>query len=122
PFVFSHHAKPVNRLRHKYRMSSIGSLLDLVTYGDYVLYPDTHSLSPAGNVKDNCIFLGPVLWSPDNEISDDLKFWMATPYIYVTLGSSGRTDRINELLKGLERVDCNVILASAGKYQAKVPK
>jgi UDP:flavonoid glycosyltransferase YjiC (YdhE family) len=62
------------------------------------------------------VYLGPVLWSPDLP----LPLWWngvpdAKPIVYVTLGSSGKHDRLPIVLGALARLDVSVLLSTAGR-------
>lgn len=121
PVVFQHFAKPFNNLRKKFGLRPVGSLQALLTYGDHVLFPDTHRLVPLEAKSPHEHFLGPILWSPPVEIAPQIADVMAGDYVYVTLGSSGRTERVDELMRGLAKLPMPAVVTSAGRYQAQTP-
>ena len=61
-------------------------------------------------------FSGPVLWSPSLEPP---SWWHEPPAreggVYVTLGSSGRVDRLPVALRGLARLGVPLLVATAGR-------
>src|SRR6185369_763974 len=88
PAVFRHFARPVNALRARHGLSPLGSLADVLTHADHVLYPDVPALVPTRKLPPHQQYLGPVLWSPP---APPPSWWGALdrqrPTIYVTLGS-----------------------------------
>jgi len=90
PITFKLFARPVNRLRRKYGLPTLGDLCDvLVRPGDYTLFADTPGFSPTANLPSNYRYIGPILWSPDMAIPDWWNSLSAErPCVYVTFGSS----------------------------------
>ena len=116
PFVFSHFAKPLNDVRQAHGLSPIGSLLEVLTHGDHVLYADTPSLVPTAGLPPTHEYLGPIFWSPQvslpsswNEVDD------SRPRVYVTLGSSGKVDALPLVVKALAALPIDVLVATAGR-------
>ena len=64
PWVFDHFARPVNELRQEHGLLPLGSLPEVLTAGDYTLFPDIPSLVPTAGLPPHQLYLGPVLWSP----------------------------------------------------------
>lgn len=116
PWVFAHFAAPVNRLRKRYGLAPIGDLIDLLMYGDRTLFPDVPLLTPLADPPPHHVFLGPVLWSPP---LPPPAWWSALEgcdsSAYVTLGSSGRLDRLPKTLAGLQRLGIPLMVATAGR-------
>jgi UDP:flavonoid glycosyltransferase YjiC (YdhE family)/uncharacterized protein (DUF2141 family) len=116
PFVFSHFAKPVNDLRKAHGLPRIGSLLEVLTHADHVLYADTPSLVPLSGAPAWHEFIGPVFWSPDVPVPSwcdevrDLR-----PSVYVTLGSSGNVASIPIVLDALAALPVIALVATAGR-------
>jgi UDP:flavonoid glycosyltransferase YjiC (YdhE family) len=120
--IFSHFTEPINRLRKKYGLKPVGSLLDVTTYGDYVLLCDTPGLAPLQGAPSHYVYLGPVLWSPNveppgwwNQIPDD------RPLVYVTLGSSGSIKKLPIILKALGRMPLYAMVSTAGRLAMEAP-
>ena len=120
PFVFSHFAKPVNDLRRAYGLSPIGSLLEVLTHADHVLYADTPALVPVVDAPPSHQFIGPVLWSPDVALP---PFWhaidTARPSVYVTLGSSGDLGALPVVIEALASLPVNLLVATAGRCRLR---
>jgi UDP:flavonoid glycosyltransferase YjiC (YdhE family) len=62
--IFSHFTEPINRLRKKYGLKPVGSLLDVTTYGDYVLLCDVPGLAPLQGAPSHYVYLGPCCGHP----------------------------------------------------------
>jgi len=117
PIAFALHARPLNRVRRRHGLPSLG--LDLragYTDGDVTLYADVPDLAPVSVLPPSHHYLGPVLWSPPGarpgwwgEIPDD------RPAIYATLGSSGRPELLRATLDALADLPVTVLAATVGK-------
>ena len=117
PLVFAYHARPLNRLRRKYGLSSLGNLLDVYTHGDYTLYVDLPSLFPTVHLPANHRYIGPILWSPDVALPP----WWNTldaekPIVYVSLGSSGPAELLPTVIEALGKLPLIAVLATAGRW------
>jgi UDP:flavonoid glycosyltransferase YjiC (YdhE family) len=118
PHVFDHFAAPVNALRKKYGLSPLGSLLEVLTAGDATLYVDDPELVPLrADAPPSHQFLGPVLWSPEVPLPASLRSPSVVPLVYVTLGSSGRTDVLPAVLEALGGMNVRVVVATAGRAE-----
>lgn len=117
PRVFDHFASPVNALRKTHGLPSLGSLLEVLTAGDDTLYVDEPTLTPVRGAPASHRFLGPVLWAPSVPLPPDLDRGDARPLVYVTLGSSGRTEALPHVLRALSQLPLRVIVATAGRVQ-----
>lgn len=119
PLVFAQHALPLNRLRRRYGLASLGDLRHAYTHGDYTLYADTPGLVPTANLPRNHRYIGPVLWSPKVELP---PWWSGlpqdAPLVYVTLGSSGQADLLPEIAEELSRLQVVAAVATAGRVAA----
>jgi UDP:flavonoid glycosyltransferase YjiC (YdhE family) len=117
PWVFDHFAAPINRLRRQNGQPEIGSLPQVLTFGDLTLHPDPPGLTPtAAGAPRTHRHLGPLLWAP----SVPLPPWWARldrqrPTVYVTLGSSGRTEVLPAALGALADLGLQVLLSTAGR-------
>lgn len=124
PMVFALHARPLNAVRHRYGLSTLGpDLRNAYTWGDYTLYADIPELIPMGSLPSSHAYLGPVLWSANTPVPD---WWNRLPedkpVVFVTLGSSGHADFLPMVLAALSRLPITVIAATAGKITlADVP-
>jgi UDP:flavonoid glycosyltransferase YjiC (YdhE family) len=116
PKVFDHFAEPVNALRKHFGLQPIGSLMEVLTWGDFTLYPDAPSLVPVRDLPEHHQFIGPILWSPQIPLPDFFETLdQAQPLAYVTLGSSGKVDRLPMILGGLRRAGILSIVSTAGR-------
>ncbi|HEY1150307.1 MAG TPA: glycosyltransferase [Pseudoduganella sp.] len=117
PIAFGLHTLPLNNVRRKAGMPSLGFDLNRVyTDADYTLYADVPELFTVNGLPANHRFIGPVLWSPPIPLPD---WWTQLPtdrpLIYMTLGSSGQGELLPAALKALAGLPVTVIAATAGK-------
>ena len=120
PLVFKGHARPFNRVCQTHRVPGFRNLKDVYTHGDWTLYLDTPLLAPTQDKPDNHIYLGPLIWSPD----DPLPNWWESlpedrPVVYVTVGSSGDTRVVDTVLNALATLKVTVIVSSAGRFNGE---
>ena len=116
PRVFEHFAAPVNAVRKRHGLPPIGSLQQVLSYGDYTLYPDVPSLAPTDGAPLHHLYLGPILWSP--RVPFDAKLLEAEagkPLIYVTLGSSGKVEVLPTVVQALGELSVEVVVATANR-------
>lgn len=118
PAVFRHFARPVNALRAQHGLPPLGSLAEVLTHGGHTLFPDVPALIPTRDLPAHQQFLGPVLWSPPVPLP---PWWHALdpqrPTIYVTLGSSGRIERLPLVVEVAAGLGYQVLVATAGRSQ-----
>ena len=116
PYVFRHFARPVNALRRAHGLPELGSLPEVLTHGDHTLYADVPALAPTRGLPSNHRYLGYVPWSPPIALP---AWWDRLdpdrPLVYVTLGSSGRVDRLPFVVEAAASLGCEVIVATAGR-------
>jgi UDP:flavonoid glycosyltransferase YjiC (YdhE family) len=119
PVFFSRFVRPFNRVRREFGLPAVGSLPEMLTWGDFILHPDAAELIPLKNYPATHIFLGPVSWSPDmaapswwNELDG------SRPLIYVNMGSSGKLKLLPAILQGLHDLPVTMLAAAAGSYEA----
>lgn len=124
PFAFARHARPLNRVRREYGLPGLGpDLRRIYTDADFTAYADIPELAPTFGRPAHHRYIGPVLWSPD---VDRPGWWGEVPdgrpVVYVNLGSSGRADRLPDVLDALDGLDVSVIAATLGRVRpASVP-
>jgi UDP:flavonoid glycosyltransferase YjiC (YdhE family) len=124
PFVFRHFARPVNALRRAHGLPEIGSLLEVLTHGDHTLYADAPALAPTRELPASHRYLGYVPWSPPVAPP---AWWdrldPGRPLVYVTLGSSGRVQRLPLVVEAAASIGCQVVVATAGRaaLQTRAP-
>jgi UDP:flavonoid glycosyltransferase YjiC (YdhE family) len=116
PHVFAHFARPVNALRARHGLPSLGSLPDILTHGDETLFADVPALVPIAELPRHQRYLGPVLWSPPVPLP---AWWNQLdpqrPTIYLTLGSSGRVQRLPLVIEVAAELGYQVLVATAGR-------
>ena len=121
PAVFDRFAQPLNRIRQQFELPPVGSLLEMLTWGNYTLYPDPIEFIPFKYTPDTHMFLGPILWSPDIEPP---AWWndidLSRPLIYVNMGSSGNVKLLPAIFEGLRDLSVTVIAATAGRLDTKI--
>lgn len=119
PRAFEHFAAPVNEVRRRFGLEPIGSLRQVLTHATTTLYPDHPGLTPLDAAPTNHVFLGPVLWAP-NLPMPELRFEHAgRPLVYVTLGSSGRIDVLDKVVRALGGLQINAVVATAGRISVR---
>jgi UDP:flavonoid glycosyltransferase YjiC (YdhE family) len=117
--------RPVNDVRRRYGLRSVGRQLSALFAADHRLFlepPGLFRLRP--NVPANHWFLGAALWSPSaalpdwwGEIGDD------RPLIYAGMGTSGRDDLLGPILDALADLPCRVVMATGGRpIPGEVPR
>ena len=118
PFVFRHFARPLNQLRRRHGLVELGTLPEVLTFGDHTLFPDTAALVPTRGLPAHQRYLGYVPWSPPVPLPE---WWSRLdakrPTVYVTLGSSGRVQRLPMVLDAAASLGCQVLLATAGRVR-----
>jgi UDP:flavonoid glycosyltransferase YjiC (YdhE family) len=121
PKVFDHFARPLNQLRHQHGLAPVGSLPEMLLHGDHTLFPDVPALVPTAAGPAHHRYLGPVPWAPAVDLPD---WWDAfdpvRPLIYVTLGSSGRADRLPMVLDAIRALGLQAMVATAGRADASL--
>jgi len=118
PLAFAAHAAPLNRVRRRHGLASLGSdLRRTYTDADRTLYADIAQLFPPQAMPPTHDYLGAVIWAPPLELPD---WWRrpelssGRPIIYVTLGSSGQGQLLPRVLRALAPLPVTVLAATAG--------
>jgi len=123
PFLMPLHTIPLNRVRREFGLASLGTdLRKVYTNADLTLYADIPELMATDPLPSNHRFVGPILWSPGIAFPD---WWERVPanrpVIYLTLGSSGRSDLAIQALAGLADLPVTVLCATLGKLNGPFP-
>jgi UDP:flavonoid glycosyltransferase YjiC (YdhE family) len=117
PRFSARYAVPFNELRQRYGLQPEGADARTVyAAGAYALYADIPELVPMRELPRHHRFIGPIPWSPAEpkpEWWDDLS--RERPLIYVTLGSSGPSQLLSEVLSALASLPVFVVAATAGR-------
>jgi UDP:flavonoid glycosyltransferase YjiC (YdhE family) len=108
-------AAPVNEPRREHGLAEVGDIIDVMTWGDRVPFPDDPLLVPLTYQAPHETFLGPLLWSPQVPLPE---YWdelgRDRPMIYATLGSSGTIKAVPPVLEALGGMDVDVVFSTAG--------
>jgi len=117
PLAFASHCIPLNSVRRKYGLKSLGyDLRSVYTDADEVLLADIPDYFPISAAARHHRYLGPIPWSPDNKLP---SWWndidRTRPVVYVTLGSSGRVELLPIALDALGQLPVTVIATTAGR-------
>lgn len=115
PFAFKLHARPLERLRSRFNLPSLGyDLRRCYTDADLRLFANFPALFPEVRPNAHADFIGPITWSP--KYDENLDFLEgSSPLTYITMGSSGNPDVIVRLLPILEKIGSRIVVATAGK-------
>ena len=121
PAYFALHSRPINRVRRRFGMASLGGdLRHIYTDADEVLYADIPQLFPLVDAPPTHEFVGPIIWTPPVALP---QWWTSIPInkplLYVTLGSSGRPELLDEVLAALGPLDVTVVAATANDQPAR---
>ncbi len=113
--AFQLHARPLERLRARYGLPSLGGdLRRCYTDADFRLFANFPLLFPEVRPNANAEFIGPITWFPDTVAKPD-GLDSNEPLIYLTLGSSGNPRLLERVIPVLEQTGCRVLVATAGK-------
>lgn len=105
------HCAPYDIVRGEYGLGPHRDLFDFYS-GDQVLLPDWPEICPTEDRPDNYHYVGMFGWSPVEPLPADLA--LESSMIYVTLGSTGRTEDFAKLIRGLQAVSGHRIVVTTG--------
>lgn len=121
PLAFASHAVPLNRVRRRHGLPSLGSdLRRIYTDADQTLYADIPQLFPPLAMPAHHGYLGAVVWAPPMALP---PWWQGPeldqgkPLLYVTLGSSGQSQLLPRVLHALSALPVTVMAATAGTIE-----
>lgn len=113
-------ARPYNAVRDEWGLNPVSGIREMYSGGTWTLYADLPELAPTQSLPAYHSYIGPVTWSPEIALPD----WWADvrarglPVIYVTMGSSGDTRVVRDLLDVLASMPVSVAFATAGRFEA----
>jgi UDP:flavonoid glycosyltransferase YjiC (YdhE family) len=113
PWVFRYFAAPLNAERRRAGLPAVGDLLDVLSFGDFVLYADPPEMVPMHSLPAHHSFLGPIAWSAPG--TPPAEWGKRDLPVYVTMGSSGDHRSLPALLRALASLPVDVLLATAGR-------
>lgn len=117
PLAFIPHCQPMNRLRARHGLASLGNnLRRAYTDADHLLIPDLAELFPLSGPADTHTYVGPLMWAPSLPAPDWWDEAVQAPLgsVYVTLGSSGHAGLLPMILEALQDLPVRVIASTAG--------
>lgn len=117
PVIFAYHSLPLNRVRRDFGLEELGyDLCRVYTDADMTLYADAAEMLSVVDLPENHRFIGPISWSPPVELPE---WWTELrdeePIIFLTLGSSGKSDLLPAVMDALSELLVTVIVATAGR-------
>ncbi|WP_332670194.1 glycosyltransferase [Aromatoleum sp.] len=113
PLALRLHSIPIKRLRARFGLPSLGyDLRRCYTDADLRLFGNFPALFPDIRTSSQAAFVGPVAWSPAR-VAEPAQ--LESGSIYVTMGSSGDTRVLRNLLPALEDTGLPILLSSAGR-------
>ena len=116
-----YHALPLERLRAHYGLPSLGyDVLRGFSDADLRLFASIPMLFPKLYPGADAAYIGPITGFP-SALAAPAFFDDEGPLVYVTLGSSGSPHLLTRIVTVLERLDCQVIVATAGKVPSFKP-
>ena len=119
PLAFAQHCGPMNRLRARHGLPSLGhDLRRVYTDADHLLVADDPALHPLQVARDDVSVIGPLAWSPDRPWPAQAPLAAAQaewPMVYVALGSSGPGDALARVLAALADLPVRVMATTAGR-------
>jgi len=120
PIAFCTQAQPFNKLRRYFNQPTVADIRYCYTLADFTLYADIPGLVPLNKPPSNHHYLGFINWSPP--IAEP-PWWHEVPgerpNVYLTLGTSGDIKCMNEIIKGLQNLPLNLLVASAGRINSE---
>lgn len=122
PYIFYQQAKPLNKLRKKYGLSTFSNLTECYLDADLVGFADAFEVVSADpNFKTPYINLGPLVGNFQVPIPgwwDEVR--SDQPLVYLNLGSTGNADLIPALIKELTKEPIQVILGYMMKNEQAI--
>lgn len=119
PLAMRLHTLPLERLRARHRLPSLGhDLRRCYTDADLRLFANFPELFPEVRPNDTAAFIGPIAWSPSSPEPLELAA-PGRPLVYVTMGSSGDVGVVDGVVEALAHFDCDVVVSTAGRALAR---
>ena len=118
PLIFAYHSLPMYRLFQKYGMASLGfDLRRIFTEADVSVFADVPEMvaTKESAIPNRYVYIGPVIWSPRISVPPELTNQTELrPLVYITMGSSGDSNLLNEIVRAILSLGCRVAVATFG--------
>lgn len=99
--ILNRFLRPFNKIRKEIHLAPFSQLQDLYSFGDRLVHPDPLELFENGRPWDS-LFLGPITNMPEIPKPDWLhKLDPQKKTIYISMGSSGRSEKLMRILPDL---------------------
>jgi UDP:flavonoid glycosyltransferase YjiC (YdhE family) len=115
PLAFALHARPINHIRQRFGLASVGwDLCHAYTDADHVMYCDVPELIEKRQLPRTHHHIGPIMFEPDVPVPEWWNRVPDQPCVYVSLGTSGRRNLLRDILAALGTSSVNLLIATAG--------
>lgn len=114
--ILSKLAVPFNNLAKNFGIKEYGSFYDVLTSSDYTIYGDLKSLVNFSEVKPSKVNIGALVYSMN--LSGSVPFELpkkSKPRVILTLGSSGPSHHLQDMVNSLAELDIELVVATSGK-------
>jgi UDP:flavonoid glycosyltransferase YjiC (YdhE family) len=109
-------ALPFNNLAKNFGIKEYGSYYDVLTSGDYTIYGDLKSLVNFSEIKSSKVNVGALVYSMNLKGIDVLELPKKNkPRVVLTLGSSGPSHHLQEMINTLAELDIELVVSTSGK-------
>lgn len=122
PLAFRLHALPMERLRARFGLATLGyDLRRCYTDADLRLFANFPALFPKVRPHAGADFVGPIAWSP--ETHENLDFLSGDqPLVYITMGSSGDLRIPAQIIPVFEELGYRIVVTTAGRALPSKPQ
>lgn len=112
PLALARFASPLDAVRKRYGQPALNDFRRHYAAGTWCAYLDLPTLVPVRRLPAGHCYLGPVPWQPAGIATPDLRdLGTSRPLAYVSLGGSGDSRLLPELLAALLRCGCDIALS-----------
>lgn len=118
PKILKAQSAGIDQVCEDYGYTKFTDYLTGFTFGDVTLFADVPSIVPTTDLPPSCRYVGPLNWAPEVSLP---AWWDSIPkrrtVVYVALGSSGNYRILPAVLSALQKIDCAIVVSSAGKRE-----
>jgi UDP:flavonoid glycosyltransferase YjiC (YdhE family) len=111
-YAFSAHAEPLNKVRSEYGFDTFSDIRFAYCDGDLTLYSDIPELIPTFDLPESHRYIGAPLWEPTVERPVWLQRTLANRFVYVSLGTSGRSSLLPLVIEALAPFELPIVAAT----------